>query len=150
MLFLLVTLIHVISLGLVVTLAVTSAKDITAYVRTKQMSKYSPELVKKYATIFGLDNETITDVDALIEMGRKYEDFLGSEVIDDIVKQHHSFYSSYTVVTVRQRVNARRHHVNQVIKEHSIINRITCLQHTIFTQLITGGNKDGESNSSLY
>jgi hypothetical protein len=103
------------------------------------------EEARRYAAIFGLTNDAHDlNIQELLEMGRKYEAFLGSEAIDNIVEQHEAFYAPCNTVNIKERINARRHYVNRVVKESNIVAHINGLAHTIFIQIITGGNKDGE------
>ena len=132
-----------------ITTLVMAEKVIAPVVMERILSKQEHELVKKYAAMFGLDNEAHDlDVNELIEIGRKYEEYLGSDVIISIAEQHvnHHRYTMHS--NIARHMNARRHHVNQVINERNILTHITCLAHTVFIQIITGGNKDGEPSTS--
>jgi hypothetical protein len=138
--------IHTMTKQLIVPAAVD---NIVRRIRTDEEN----ELVKKYAAMFGLDNEAHEiNVAELIEMGRKYEEYLGSDVIDSIAEQHVNFYASMCsrkpAATGRVINKPRRHRINKMIKRREILAHITCLAHTVFIQIITGGNKDGEPSTS--
>lgn len=106
------------------------------------------EEAKKYAAMFGLDNDAVNvDVLQLLEIGRKYKEHLGEETIEHIVEQHVQHHNSIRK-TIATHANARRHHVNQVVREHSMI--IVFRFTTVFTKTISGGNKDGEPTISLH
>lgn len=119
-----------------------------------QLTQYDYTLVKKYSALFGLDNEVEVDVQVILDMGRKYEEYLGTATIDSLIEQHEYFYAP--LYHVRSAVTGgcinkpRRHCINKMIKGREVLVHITCLAHTIFIQIITGGNKDGEPSSSLY
>jgi hypothetical protein len=109
----------------------------------KRLSLHEAEEVKRYAQIFGLDNESISDNEALLEMGRKMEEDLGKERVDclvELVRVHHGTSFVARPHKVNKLFNCM---INSVIQVSKMIKRFTVVMfmpHTI------GGDKDGESN----
>lgn len=107
------------------------------------------ELVKKYSALFGIDNEAHNvDVEQILEMGRKYEDYLGTETMDSLFEQHQSHHCNTMQENIALYMNVRRCHVNRVMREHSMSVAIGFT--TVFTKTISGGTKDGEPTISLH
>lgn len=103
------------------------------------------EEAKQYAAMFGLDNDmTNIDVVELIRIGRKYRDELGSETISNIATKHYEHHKVCNTMqsNIARYRNVRRHYVNQVVKEHGLV--IAASHITVFTKILTGGNKNEE------
>lgn len=61
---------------------------------TRRLSEVEEAALKRYAMIFGLDNTTDTDVQELLRLGKKIEDDLGSEVVEEIVTKITKHYET--------------------------------------------------------
>jgi hypothetical protein len=114
------------------------------------LSAQELEEAMEYASMFGLDNEAV-DVDylELIRVGRKYKAELGAEAIERIARKHREHHNDSNHITMQDNIvrhaYSRRHHVNQVVKECSIIGHMN-IANIVFTKMITGGSRDEEQN----
>jgi DNA gyrase/topoisomerase IV subunit B len=124
------------------------------FTRKKVFSTEEIAEARRYASIFGLDNEVDVNIEELIEMGRKYEEFLGTDVIDSIVEQHENFVVAY--LAAHDHSNSRparskrnRHFINVMLNVQDLVAHAA----PSFTNTITktfGGDRNDETQSSLY
>jgi hypothetical protein len=115
---------------------------------TKMAAKYigpqEMEQVKKYSAMFGLDTGDVdVDITVILEMGQKYESYLGSEKFEElhaaIVQERVNRYFH-----VNPESRSAHHQINMVIKSHSA----RAVSFTLsFIKIATGGRKDGEPTS---
>jgi hypothetical protein len=100
---------------------VKSSKTLT-FILSRIYTKEELELAKKYAAVFGLENEAISvDVDALLEMGRKVEEYLGSEKVDEIVSESRTKQQEYRYDKRKKQDRIYiRHIINVIIDMHEL------------------------------
>jgi hypothetical protein len=100
------------------------------------------EEARKYATLFGLNNEHDINVEELLQMGRKYAEFLGEDKLDDLV----SIVESTVCFEQHHEYKGEHHLINIIMAAHSLIT-VPCFI-TVVTKCL-GGDRDGEPNSSI-
>ena len=103
--------------------------------------------VKKYAELFGLDNDTHDiDIVKLLEMGRKMTAYVGNERIEEL----HAAIEQAKIETyfhVNEKASGKVHRVLELIHRSMLI---AVPSYTNISIKLFGGDKDGEPSSSLY
>jgi hypothetical protein len=110
------------------------------------LSLEEQEEVKRYATIFGLDNDTVASALNLLEMGRKVEANLGSDKVNEIVRLSRQELASATSSMLDEKSNGAQHIINLVMKTWQSFTFHTERMH-IFLKRMGGGRNDEEASA---
>lgn len=117
-------------------------------VKQRFINKDEMELAKRYVAMFGLDSDELdVDIAVVLEMGRKYESYLGRDKIEEIhaaiaqAKMDRYFYQNPESRGVH-------HRINMVIKSSGLITAPSLV--AVSTKITTGGNEDAEPSISLH
>lgn len=123
------------------------AREIKTPRATRIISNSELEEARRYATMFGLTNDADIDVVSILEMGRKYEAFIGSDKVDEIVSLAGSAMPETYSPGYYFESRAEHHVFNNMIKVQDLV--AVSHHNSFIASLIRalGGDKNDEPTS---
>lgn len=109
----------------------------------KDFSLSEVEELKKYAALFGLDNESISCNTKLLEMGRKVEHELGEQKVTEMVEL---IGTTLTYSTSSRSLKDVSHLVTNLVRNGRLIRVHTVIQ---FVKNAMGGDRNEDENSIM-
>lgn len=80
--------------------------------------------LKQYAVLFSIDNDTIEDTEELLRMGRKVEDVLGEESVDELVGHIIEYENSITELVIEDHLNTS-HTVVRLVRKTKLLAKVS-------------------------
>lgn len=104
------------------------------------------EEVKTYAEVFGLDNHHSVSTLELLEMGRKAQQYLGSERMKEIAEQARTCSNVFYIPATSVYSITISHLVRGLLK---VADLIAIQNIAVFMTVLMGGDRNGEEESII-
>lgn len=80
--------------------------------------------LKQYAVLFSIDNDTIVNTEELLRMGRKVEDCLGEQSVDELVGHIIEYENSITELALEDRLSTS-HTVVRLVRKTKLLAKVS-------------------------